>query len=100
MGGRQAVGQRATISSGRNLRAKEKETKAGNWDQRIRNQKLSQDKFGRRILDGSKDEEMEDVPGWFVDNHPNANGVKIIADEEFKTITRLWPKRLPTAARK
>ena len=79
---------------------KRKETKAGNWDQRIRNQKLSQDKFGRRILDGSKDEEMKNVPGWFVDNHPNANGVNIIADEEFKTITRLWPKGLPTAARR
>jgi hypothetical protein len=32
-----------------------------------------------------------------VDNHPNANSVKIIADEEFKTITGLWPERLPTA---
>ena len=30
-------------------------------------------------------------------NHPNANGVKIIADEEFKTITGQWPERLPTA---
>jgi lysophospholipase L1-like esterase len=79
---------------------KKKETMARNWDQRIRNQQLSQDKFGRRILDGSKDAEMKVVPGWFVDNHPNANGVKIIADEEFKTITRLWPKGLPTAARK
>ena len=77
---------------------KKRETKAGDWDQRIRNHKLSQQEFGKRILDGSKDEEMQDVPGWFVDNHPNANGVKIIADEEFKTITRLWPKGLPTAA--
>ena len=76
---------------------KTNETEAGNWDQRIRNQKLSMERFGRRILDGSKDEEMQDVPGWFVDNHPNANGVKIVADEEFKTITRLWPKGLPTA---
>jgi lysophospholipase L1-like esterase len=79
---------------------KKKETEAGNWDQRIRNQRLSQKKFGRRILDGSKDDEMKDVPGWFVDNHPNANGVKIIADEEFKTITRLWSKSLPVAADK
>ena len=70
---------------------KKKETESGNWDQRIRNQKLSREKFGMRILDGSKDEEMKDVPGWFLDNHPNANGVKIIADEEFKTITRLRP---------
>jgi lysophospholipase L1-like esterase len=74
---------------------KKRETEAGNWDQRIRNQKLSQEKFGRPILDGSKDEEMKDVPGWFLDNHPNANGVKIIADEEFKTITSLWPDALP-----
>ena len=75
---------------------KKKETEAGNWDQRIRDQKLSQERFGKPILDGSKDEEMKDVPGWFLDNHPNANGVKIIADEEFKTITGLWPKALPT----
>ena len=76
---------------------KKKETQAGNWDQRIRNQQLSMANFGRRILDGSKDDEMKDVPGWFCDNHPNANGVRIIADEEFKVITRLWPERLPTA---
>jgi hypothetical protein len=76
---------------------KRKETEAGNWDQRIRNQQLSKENFGRPILDGSKDEEMKDVPGWFYDNHPNANGVKIIADEEFSTITGLWPERLPTA---
>lgn len=76
---------------------KKKEAEAGNWDQRIRNQKLSQGKFTKRILDGSMDEEMKDVPGWFMDNHPNANGVKIIADEEIKIITRLWPKDLPTA---
>jgi hypothetical protein len=58
------------------------------------------EKFGRRILDGSKDNEMKDVPGWFCDNHPNATGVKIIADEEFKTITGLWPKALPTGHQK
>lgn len=73
---------------------KKSETEDGNWDQRIRNQQLSMEKFGRRILDGSKDEEMEDVPGWFEDNHPNANGVNIIADEEFKVITRIWPNAL------
>lgn len=77
---------------------KKRETETGNWDQRIRNQQLSMEKFGTRILDGSKDEEMKDVAGWFSDNHPNANGVKIIADEECKTITRLWPKGLPTGA--
>jgi lysophospholipase L1-like esterase len=76
---------------------KKKETEAGNWDQRIRHQQLSMEKFGRRILDGSKDDEMSNVAGWFYDNHPNANGVRIIADEEFKVITGLWPKRLPTA---
>jgi hypothetical protein len=76
---------------------KKKETEAGNWDQRIRNQQLSMEKFGRPILDGSKDDEMKDVPGWFYDNHPNTSGVKIISDEEFKTITGLWPERLPTS---
>ena len=39
---------------------------------------------------------MKDVPGWFYDNHPNANGVLIIADEEFKTIASRWPDHLPT----
>lgn len=68
---------------------KYRETEAGNWDQRIRNQKLSMERFGRLILDGSKDDETKTVPGWFYDNHPNANGVQIIADEEFRTITRL-----------
>ena len=48
-------------------------------------------------LDGEKDNEIKDVPGWFYDNHPNANGVRIIADEEFKVITGLWPEHLPTA---
>jgi len=76
---------------------KKKETQAGNWDQRIRNQQLSMERFGKPVLDGCKDDEMKDVPGWFYDNHPNANGVKIIADEQFKTITRLWPEGLPTA---
>ena len=73
---------------------KRQETEAGNWDQRIRNQALSMGKFGKQILDGMKDEEMKDVPGWFFDNHPNVNGVAIIADEEYKTITRLWPSTL------
>ena len=43
---------------------KRKETQAGNWDQRIRHQQLSMEKFGRRILDAKKDGEMKDVPGW------------------------------------
>jgi hypothetical protein len=57
------------------------------------------EKFGKRILDGSKDDEMKDAPCWFYDNHPNANGVKIIADEEFTVITGLWPEHLPQAQR-
>jgi lysophospholipase L1-like esterase len=80
-----------------NCERKKKETEAGNWDQRIRHQQLSMEKFGRRILDGEKDGEMKGEPGWFYDNHPNANGVRIIADEEFKVITGLWPEHLPTA---
>lgn len=40
---------------------------------------------------------MQNVPGWFYDNHPNANGVQIIADEEFKVITGLWSQCLPMA---
>jgi hypothetical protein len=39
---------------------------------------------------------MKGAPGWFVDNYPDANGVSIITDEEYKTIGRLWPKALTT----
>jgi hypothetical protein len=73
---------------------KKKDTEDGNWDQRIRNQQLSMEKFGSRIFDGPKDDEMLGVSNWFLDNHPNANGVTLIADEEFKMITRLWPNKL------
>ncbi|MBE7462194.1 MAG: SGNH/GDSL hydrolase family protein [Planctomycetes bacterium] len=72
---------------------------ADRWDLRIRNQGLSRQKFGDRVFDASKDAEMKDTPNWFFDSHPNAEGVKVIADEEFKVLTKTWPERLPSAKR-
>jgi lysophospholipase L1-like esterase len=71
--------------------------RAGLSDQCIRNQKLAMEQFGVRVLDASRDAEMKDVPGWFSDAHPNAATVAIMADEEFQTLARTWPERLPVA---
>jgi lysophospholipase L1-like esterase len=80
-----------------NFKRRIMETRRGNWDQRIRNQQLSLERFGERILDGSKDSVMRSVPNWFADSHPNPNGVRIIADEEYRRITSIWEKKLPVA---
>ncbi len=78
---------------------KQQEARAGRWDQHIRNQVLSKQKFGRVIVDSSKDAEMKDVPShkWLGDSHPNPLGIRIMAEEELKIITSMWPKRLPRA---
>lgn len=76
---------------------RQKEIEAGNWDQCVRGYKPAMEKFGHRIFDGSKDEEMEGVKEWFGDTHPNPNGVRIAADEEFKVLTATWPAKLPRA---
>jgi lysophospholipase L1-like esterase len=73
------------------------EVARGNWDQNRRSSKLAMQYFGRNVLDDSKDAEMVGVPGWFRDGHPNPNGVRIIADEEFRTLVATWPDRLPRA---
>jgi lysophospholipase L1-like esterase len=73
------------------------ETRRGNWDQRIRNQQIALERFGERILDNSRDVEMLDVPNWFTDSHPNANGVRIMVDEAYRRITQLWPENLPVS---
>lgn len=73
------------------------EVQAGNWDLSIRNRRLALERFGQLILDDSKDREMARVEGWFNDVHPNANGVEIAADEEFRTLTTRWPSQLPLA---
>jgi hypothetical protein len=40
---------------------------------------------------------MAGVAGWFGDVHPNARGVALVADEEFRTLLAAWPDRLPRA---
>lgn len=70
---------------------------ADRWDLRIRNQQLAREKFGDRVFDASKDEEMKGAKAWFYDSHPNAEGVKAIADEEFKLLAKTWPEKLPKA---
>jgi len=74
------------------------EMKAGNWDMFIRNQKLSRKYYGRVIMDDSKDaERVADGTKWFKDVHPNARGLKLIADLEVEMITRAYPDHLPKA---
>ncbi len=80
-----------------NYARRKKEVEAGNWDHCIRGQRLSKQKFGKLIVDDSKDKEMEGVKGWFGDNHPNPNAVNLTADEEFKVMSSCWPNRLPKA---
>ncbi len=74
-----------------------KEFESGNKDLCIRNQKMSTEKFGFRIVDDVVDKEMASEPKWFSDAHPNYNANKMIADEEFKLLTSLWPQGLPRA---
>jgi lysophospholipase L1-like esterase len=74
-----------------------KEIDGGNWDFFIRNQSKAVEKFGKVIVDASKDEEMKDEKNWFGDAHPNFRGVTLIAEEEFKAITEKWPEKLPVA---
>jgi len=74
------------------------EMKAGNWDMFIRNQELSQKHYGRVITDDSRDaERVADGTKWFKDVHPNARGLKCIADLEVEMITRAYPDYLPKA---
>jgi len=75
----------------------EREVTAGNWDLCIRNDKLSQERFGRQIVDDSKDGEMAGFADWFRNPHPNGRAVTLTADEEFRTLVITWPERLPTA---
>lgn len=73
------------------------EIEAGNWDFYIRSRKLSQERYGRLIVDGSKDAEMAGEPGWFGNRHPNPNAVLVTADEELEVLAATWPDRLPRA---
>jgi lysophospholipase L1-like esterase len=75
-----------------------REIARGNWDFSIRNKELAQKRYGRWILDDGKDAEMAGVPHWFKDTHPNVRGVRLVADEELRTLTTRWPEALPRAA--
>jgi len=74
-----------------------REVQAGNWDLCIRNDELAEKRFGRQIVDDSKDGEMAGAADWFRNPHPNFRAVTITADEEFRTLTATWPDRLPKA---
>jgi lysophospholipase L1-like esterase len=74
------------------------EVAAGQWDLSRRNKRLALERYGRIVVDDAKDEEMRSVHGWLSDAHPNPNGVRITADEEFRVLTATWPDRLPRAA--
>ncbi|TMB00498.1 MAG: hypothetical protein E6J70_10320 [Deltaproteobacteria bacterium] len=74
-----------------------REVTAGTWDLCIRNDELSRKRFGRQIVDDSKDGEMAGAADWFRNPHPNFRAVTITADEEFRTLTATWPGRLPKA---
>jgi lysophospholipase L1-like esterase len=74
-----------------------REAAAGNWDQNRRSRRLALERFGRIVVDDGEDATMAGVRGWFGDAHPNARGVSIIADEEWRTLVARWPTRLPRA---
>ena len=75
-----------------------REVQAGNWDLCIRNDDLAQKRYGRQIVDDSKDGEMAGTADWFRNPHPNFRAVTITADEEFRTLTAAWPDGLPKAS--
>jgi lysophospholipase L1-like esterase len=74
-----------------------REVEAGNWDFSERSPRLALTHFGYYVHDDSRDAEMAGVPGWLGDPHPNARGVALTADEEFRTVAAVWPERLPRA---
>jgi len=75
-----------------------KRMKMRDWDMFIRNQKLSQEHYGQLIVDDSKDAERRaDGEEWFKEVHPNAHGVKCIADAEIDALREAYPERLPVA---
>jgi lysophospholipase L1-like esterase len=74
-----------------------REVAAGRWDFYIRSRVLSAARFGRLVTDDAHDEEMAAVAGWFGNRHPNANGVRVIADEELRVLAATWPAGLPRA---
>jgi hypothetical protein len=68
---------------------------SGHWDMWIRNDRLSFERFGRQIVDDSKDAEMKDELHWFRNGHPAAAAVSLTAELEFLTIANAWPIALP-----
>lgn len=74
-----------------------REVAAGRWDLSERSPRLALARFGRYVHDDGKDAEMAGVPGWLGDNHPNARGVVVVADEEYRTLAAIWPDHLPRA---
>lgn len=79
----------------------EKETKAGNWDLRIRSQSTTAypKKKERFLFDASLDAEYGHDPKWFTDVHPNPNGVRVAVKAEVGLIRTLFPEKLPSGHR-
>ncbi len=66
------------------------ETKAGNWDIRIRTQAGKQ-----MILDDSQDVGKENDSQWFFDIHPNPRGVQLAVREEVGVLKKTFPEQFP-----
>ncbi len=79
-------------------RRRQREIAAGNWDFYIRSQKLSKQRYGHLIVDGSKDAEMANERIWFGNRHPNPNAIHVTADEELRVLESAWPTQLPRAS--
>lgn len=70
--------------------------KKGDWDLRIRNQKLSQQFYGKVILDDSKDAERKaEGAAWFKDGHLNPHGMDLVAECIAKGLKDAFAEALP-----
>jgi lysophospholipase L1-like esterase len=70
--------------------------KKGDWDLRIRNQKLSQQYYKTLVTDDAKDAERKaDGEAWFSDVHPNPRGMERIAAVIESTVKEAYPSALP-----
>jgi hypothetical protein len=70
--------------------------KKSDWDLRIRSQKLSQQYYGKAILDDAKDAERKaDGKAWFNDEHLNPHGLDVISAGMVKDLKAAYPESLP-----
>lgn len=70
--------------------------KKGEWDLRVRNQKMSNTHYGKPVVDDSKDAERKaDGELWFKDLHPNPRGIELIAATILQSFKNAFPGALP-----